>query len=334
MRTVAVVATALLALVPAPNRAAAPAEVVSVTVTPSPVDTTTGFADLRIDVHLRDPDGRPAELTGDAVVHAVAMSGTGLRPGQIDWTRLVNPGDTTDGVWTGIVRVAPGNAGTYAIDEVLGEPQWRFDPFTVAGDRWPISTVRTPLRVVTGAEKWFPRARVRAGARVQLGLDRAQVTTAPGTPSDASGVWTSPVAVPLADRRATLGAYGGRGSRGWSLQGATCADLTVQLQASATYPAAPITAGRPLTVTGNVWPAPSILPAEGGPLLLQRETAAGWTTVTTAAPRATGRYTLTWQPPAPGTYTMRVRLPGGGSPLECREQSTGTTLAATTVRVR
>ena len=251
-------------------------------------------------------------------------------------------------MWRGSLRISSAWEGTYTVNQVVPAGPLTDGPTVTvrASDRWVVSSIRQTLRVVTGRELWRPQARITdvdgppvSGGRIVPGGFQTVLpaTPAPGAPSDPNGVWTSPVRFAIADSyRAFLPAFGGRGSRGWSLQGVTCADLTVKLQASSIYPAGPVTRGAAMIVTGNVWPAPSILAGNqtGGLLQLQRRSPTGWVTVATVTPRDPGRSTRTWPAPPTGTHPLRVRRPGAGSPAECELHIVGTTLTDTPVTVR
>jgi hypothetical protein len=130
--------------------------------------------------------------------------------------------------------------------------------------------------------------------------------------------------------------YGKRGTRGYSLQGLGCLDdFTVKMQASEEFAATTVGVAQPITVTGHVWPAPSIL-GTGAPMLLQRDLGGGnWQTIATAPPRFNGRYTISWAAPAAGAYSLRVRVPGTGTGAPCSGlQSIGSNLVGVPVTVR
>jgi hypothetical protein len=341
-----------------------PPEFVSVEVVTPAVNVGTGFGEVIVDVHFRDAEGLPDTMGPIAADNPEAVSAgrAVILPGAgaIGWRTLGRiSGTRQDGVWRGSARLSPAWSGTYTINQVQADdasngtfffPVANGPSLTVTGGQsWFVTTIRTPMAVVTGNELWRPRARVTnaatgapiGGARVLLTtvfepwLDWAWRGTAPGTAADAAGVWVSPTTQRFGDYRGEQRAltYGSRGSRGWSMQGVGCVDLTVKLQASATYSAAALRLGQQLVVTGNVWPAPSIFPV-GTPIALQRDMgAAGWHNVASANPRSNGRYTLAWQPPTTGSYSLRVRWPGGGSTDQCKEQTVGTTLAATRLTV-
>jgi hypothetical protein len=338
----AVLAVAAVLPAPAAARADAPTELVSARAVEPVVDTAAGWAYPELEVHLRDPDGLPDSIGQNA---ATATGGTAMFPGELTWATLNRvSGTATDGIWRGTVRVGPAWAGTYTVDQIVPVGAISNGPtFTVRGDRWVVTAVRQTLKVVSGTEIWHPTARVAdaggrpvGGARIDVGGFTAYLPAGspPGTPAAADGVWTSPRPVPVAQSTQFLTAWGGRGSRGFSLQGVTCNDLTVKLQASATYPAGPVARGATVVVTGHVWPAPAILRGQGGRVQLQERTAAGWHTVAAVDPRLTGRYTLNWTAAPTGTHVVRVRWPGAGVAAECRTYSLGTTLAAATVTVR
>lgn len=343
-------------------RAADP-ELVSVRFLTPQVDVEQGWGTVTVAVHLRYAAGLPDTMLpvyqNDPTNMVTAAGGApGLpRAAWMTWGRLDRvSGTATDGVWQNSIRVSPAWNGSYTVTQVQvtdREDDSYFLPVTngpvvtVSGGRmWSVNSVRTPIRIVTGAERWRPQARITdtvsgspvGGARVKLGslfddLEYRAHTTEPGTAADAAGLWTSPVTWGVQDmQEARHFAYGGRGNRGWSLQGIGCVDLTVKVQASATYSDTSLTGDQPLVVTGNVWPAPALGPGGEGPILLQRDLgAAGWQTLATATARQNGRYTITWIPVQPGAYSLRVRIPGnGGAP--CTTGTVGTTLATTTVR--
>jgi hypothetical protein len=354
----AAVAAVLAAPAPALARADDP-EIVSIAFTTPTIDVSTGWAVTTVSLHLRHPAGlsdrmQPASSDNHSMVGA---SGGDARSsiGVLDWTRLDRvSGTATDGVWRGAVEVSPGWHGDYTVDRVqlidLDNQAYYLvvdDGPTVTvtgGEAWRVTNVPEPIRVVTGDERWRPQAQVTnmvtgrpvGGARLRWTSIFGTVTmgaresAVPGPAADAAGRWRSPVTYGIDDlMEHRLYAYGGRGSRGYSLQGIGCAPVTIRLQASATYSDTTLTGDQSLVVTGNVWPAPSIA-GLGAQVLLQQAGAAGWQTVATAQPRANGRYTITWLPVRPGTYQVRIRVPGNGSPL-CAPGSTGTTLATTTV---
>lgn len=335
---------------------------VSIRVVTPQVDVSTGWGTATVVVHARHPDGLadvqiPMYGTHGGVVTATRQVEFPVA-GYIGWQRLDRvSGTSVDGVWQGSIRLSPAWSGTYTVTDVhlLGlSQQTYYLPVTgpeivvSGGEAWAVTPVTTPVKVVTGYEQWRPQARVTntrtgrpvGGARVRLAwieYDEPEAVwqgSAPGTPADAAGLWTSPVTYRPNDLVATqYHVYGGRGSRGWSLQGIGCTHITVQLQASARYADTTPSGGEPVVVTGNVWPAPAVL-RTGAVVHLQRHLGPfGWRTVTTATVRDSGRYTLTWQPPQRGGHQLRVRLPGNGSP-QCRTGTVGTTLAATTVTVR
>jgi hypothetical protein len=337
----AVLAAALLVPAPAALGAAA-LEVVSVEIVTPQIDVTSGQGTAVVEVRLRDAFGLPDTITED---EAVVATGGRSRPGpeSVKWRTLVRVSGTgRDGVWRGAAVISPAWRDViFTVSRVLGIAVPDGPSLAaVGGQRWAVTTVRTPVKVVTGEERVRPRARVTnavtgapiGGARVRATDFIPWVTVVPGAAADATGLWTSPEEF-WADDLPVVMTYGGRRSRGWSLQGAGCLDLLVKLQATAIYPAAPGTAGEPFTVTGNVFPAPVIRRA-AGQILLQQLGPLDWLTVAVADPRDNGRYTLTWSPPAPGAYTLRVRWPGAGSPEPCRPQSEGTTLAGRPVTIR
>jgi hypothetical protein len=356
--------TALLALLllvgpVADGVAETPTEVVSARLLPSTVDPADGFATVVVEVHLRDPDGladrmRPVSI--DAPFAAVATTEDGTRA--IGWPELVRvAGSATDGTWRGVVEVTPYWAshrytlatvqavaadGTTEHVTVVGGPT-----ATVSGAQaWGIRPIREPVRVVTGDERWIPRAQVVdlrtgvpvAGAGVdirrQFDLLVPRRTTAPPTTTATDGTWAGPSRSVLTDDLHVV-AYGRRGSRGHSLEDAGCLGVTVKLQARAQFSTTSLRPGGTLTVTGNGWPAPAIHPMGYGSVHLQRAVDGRWATIASSRVRDNGRYTLTW-PAERGTWSLRVRRPGQvfwGVDRACAA-SIGTSLAPVEVVVR
>jgi hypothetical protein len=366
IRTLALVAAvaAVVPLAAAPvAAAAADPDVVSIEILTPQIDAEQGWADATVSVHIRHAVGLPdtmRPLNSDNTSMVTAGRGGGY-PGApwITWPELNRvSGTSTDGVWQDTVRLSPAWAGAYTVSQVQVsdlDGQSFYLPVTNGptitakpGDVWAVTSVRNPVKIVTGNERWRPQAVITrtqygipaAGARVRAGSifdnlpSLSALATTPGNAADANGLWTSPVMYGVQDGlEARNYAYGGRGGRGWSLQGLGCVDITVKLQASSTYSDTSLVDDQALVVTGNLWPAPSVFGLDA-PINLQRNLgAAGWQTLTTATARFNGRYTLTWYPLAPGTYELRVRLPGNGS-VPCATGTVGTTLASTTATVR
>jgi hypothetical protein len=360
----ALLATALAAVLLLPL-AAAPAsaaradtpEIVSVQILTPQVDVSGGWGNATVSVHVRHAVGLPDAMFPTSSDNYSMVTAGG--PGWITWPRLDRvSGTATDGVWQSTVELSPLWHGVYTVVQVQLtdlDGQAFYLPITNGptitlngGDVWSVLSVRNPIKIVSGKERWRPQSRVTstvysrpvAGARVRPGSIFDQVpalsrlTTNPGLAADANGLWTSPVTYGVQDElEGRLYAYGSRGDRGWSLQGSGCVDITVKLQASSKYSDTTLIDDQPLVVTGNVWPAPGIF-GLGAPINLQRNLgAAGWQTLTTAQARSNGRYTLTWYPLAPGNYELRVRLPGN-IPTGCGSGTVGTTLASTTATVR
>lgn len=351
-----------------------PPELVSVDVSTPQVDVgnSYGMGQAVVSVHLRDAEGLPdtiqVECCTDNMSVASAIRDAELpeMPWIIWYTLGRSSGTRQDGVWSGQVTVSPAWSGTYKVSAVQVDDdqngQFSFPvpdgpTITVSGgERWMASTIRTPMRIVSGNETWRPQAQVRntvtgaalGGARIAV-YSRFQDWTShaftggpgeqpPGTAANSAGIWTSPIAYTVrgglgGDERTLV--YGRRGTRGYSEQGAGCIDFTLKMQASATYSAATLGAGQPVTVTGNIWPAPSILESQTV-VNLQRDLGGGnWQNVATANPRINGRYTIGWTPPAAGTYSLRARIPGRGDAAPCGgQQAIGTNLAATSLTVR
>jgi hypothetical protein len=353
-----------------------PPQLVSVQLLPSQADVgVTGTATVTVAVHLRDAEGLPDRLQvggtegDDYTVVAAVQDVTHPVMGSLGWYQLNRvSGTPQDGVWQAATTISPAWTGTYTIhhvrvdDDVNGEfyfPVTNGATVTVSGgDRWSVETVRTPIKIVSGKETWRPQARIRnattgaaiPGARIDLvsffgepdTLGFVGPTPPPGTAADGTGLWTSTRAYSVVTEshlEARTYAYGKRGSRGYTQQGYGCPDFTMKLQASEAFSATTLGAGRQLTVTGNVWPAPAVLHDinPGGPLWLQQDLGGGnWQTVAAARQRVNGRYTLTWTPPEAALYSLRVRAPGSGSGATCSGQDTvvGTALIAVPVTVR
>jgi hypothetical protein len=354
----------------APAAADTPPELVSVDITTPQVDVgnSYGQGQVWVAVHLRDAEGLPDTLRveccpeNNSIVVARRDVNYPEMPFLIWNTLHRGSGTRQDGVWSGAVDVSPAWSGTFRVTDVQvdDDDNGQF-PFPVTngptvtitgGERWVGETVRTPIRVVTGDEGWHPRVRVVntvtgrpvGGARVQAVSQFSDWTNraflppdpAPGTAADSTGLWTDPVEHVRGDYfpEQRLLVYARRGTRGFSQQGLGCPDFTVKMQASETFADTTVGVAEPITVTGNVWPAPSIL-GTGAPVWLQQNVGGTWRTVASVPPRQNGRYTLQWAAPSPGAYSLRVRVPGTGSAASCTGlQSVGTALAAKTVTVR
>ncbi|MFG1609152.1 hypothetical protein [Actinoplanes sp. NPDC049265] len=346
-------------------------ELVSVEITTPQVDVGNSYGDgqVMVAVHLRDAEGLPDTIHVECCTDnktVVVAKGTGWYPEMpyITWTTLGRgSGTRQDGTWYGQVTVSPAWSGTFQVTQVQIDDDQNgqfFFPVTngptvtvTGGERWVGETVRTPVKVVTGQEGWHPRVRVVntvtgqpvGGARVQAKsifddwYDLAAVPPSPppGTAADSTGLWTDPTEHVRGDffPEERLLVYARRGTRGYSQQGLGCPDFTAKIQASETFAGTTVGVAEPITVTGNVWPAPSILGAASA-VWLQRDVGGGtWQTVASVPPRQNGRYTLQWAAPNAGRYSLRVRVPGSGSAASCTGlQSVGTALAATTVTVR
>jgi hypothetical protein len=79
---------------------------------------------------------------------------------------------------------------------------------------------------------------------------------------------------------------------------------------------ASMVAGTVGLVTGNVLPTKA-----GRPVRLQRLSRTGWTTVSTALIRSSGRFTLLAQPPTRGLFSYRVNKPGDAQNLGATSRS-------------
>ncbi len=351
-----------------------PPQLVSVEITTPRVDVgnSYGEGDVTVSVHLRDAEGLPDTLQGyndeqGGSLDIVAAGRDVKFPEMpfLEWIRLDrSSGSRQDGVWSGTAVVSPAWSGTYKVDSVTVDDdnngQFPFpltDGPTVTisgGERWTANIIRTPVRVVTGKETWRPRAQLRntvtgaavGAARIAIVSQFGDWTTqafighgqpAPGTAADGTGLWTSPTAYGVSAYREERDLiYGKRGTRGYSMQGLACLDdFTLKLQASEEFAATTAGVGRPITVTGHVWPAPSIF-GSGASVLLQRNVGGDtWQTIATAPPRDNGRYSISWTAPTAGAYSLRVRVPGTGTGTPCSGlQSIGSNLVAVPVTVR
>ncbi len=234
----------------------------------------------------------------------------------------------------------------------------------VPPDLWDITPRSAAVPIVTGDELWTPRAIVTArssgdpvAARVSthgFGADFAADvhrypadsgprplpcggTTVgggpPGVALTSSGLWTGGATSVNGDAWWLL-AWGGRGSRGWSLEAEHRMCAPIKWQANSHYSALSLNRGSTLNVTGNVFPAPAVyneMYPDRQHLYLQQAVGGSWQTVATAMVRQNGRYTLSWTPTVAGTAQLRVRVPG--SLTECGVNQ-GTTLASVAVTVR
>lgn len=375
MTTAAAVGLAGILIVPTAGFAAddTPPVLVSVEITTPQVDVgnSYGEGEVVVSVHLRDAEGLPDTIQGyndesGGSLDIVSASRDVHYPEMafLDWLRLDrSSGSRQDGVWSGTAVVSPAWSGTYTVNSVYvdDDNNGQF-PFTVTngptvtisgGQRWTANNLRVPTRVVTGKETWRPQATVRntvtgaavGGARIaivsQFGDWTSQAfiapTPAPGTAADSTGLWTSPTAYTVSSYREERDLiYGKRGTRGYSMQGLGCLDdFTLKLQASEEFAATTIGSRESLTVTGHVWPAPSIF-GGGASVLLQEDVGGGnWQTFAVTSVRSNGRYTIVAGPPPPGTYSLRIRVPGVGTGAPCSGlQSVGTNLVAVPVTVR
>lgn len=329
-----------------PAAADEPPELVSVEVRPSEVDVTTGFGAFVVDVTLTDPEGLPDVIDPHSLelwpYHAVlAPSTSGGEVGYIGWKSLTRVSGTPQaGVWRGVTEVSPAWSEHYTVHSVVvldcffcqpndpGHFTVTGPPLTVTGVRsWVLDDAGVAIKVVTGQEPWTPRARVLSrttgapipGAWVTTrgfygGWDGlARQRTAPGVRVGPDGVWTATRSMPVVrgmSEQDYAVAYGARGTRGWSLEAAMTLRPRIKWQANSRYS---VTSGRTVTVTGNFFPAPSVLGQTGtGPNIhLQRLSPTGvWQTVATTRGRDNGRYSLTWASPGGGTAQLRIRLPG------------------------
>jgi hypothetical protein len=335
----------------APAAADEPPALVSVQVTPSEVDLDTGFATFVVDVSLTDPEGLPdvidprsSEPWPMPAVLALPDANNDGGGVALAWKSLTRVSGTPKaGVWRGVTEVSPAWVGRYTVryisvldcancaEDAPGQFSVDGPVLTITGVRSWLMVNPSSIRVVTGQERWTPQALVLDGfsaapvpgawvtTRDFWGswMGTARQRTAPGVRVGADGIWTAGYSIPIADAmwdQDYASAYGARGTRGWSLETVMTLSPRIKWQANSRYAAIP---GGAVSVTGNFWPAPSVLGQSGtGPnVYLQRLTPAGaWETVATSRGRDNGRYSLMWTPPDEGTAHLRIRLPGRGTP--------------------
>jgi hypothetical protein len=312
-------------------------ELVSLDIRPGTVSPTTGFATVTLTVALRDDAGLSEVINpghSDNPYAAYAMSSDAW-PRVIGWQTLtLISGTARDGVWRGTTEVSPFWAGGAYTLRWIHVERFDEDPIAVQVDppavlrvsgqpTWTVTPVPDPVRVVRGDERWVPRVRVtdRASGAAIAGAALAEydpfiwtptprVTARPPLATNSSGVWVgSTRGVSTADNYTWLVAYGRRGTRGFSLEGRTCLEPVIKLQANSRYSSVRLQPGEMLVVTGNVWPAPHIRPAAGR-AHLQERVGDQWRILDTSSVRWNGRYTLDWTPTGTGTHVLRVRVPG------------------------
>ena len=81
--------------------------------------------------------------------------------------------------------------------------------------------------------------------------------------------------------------------------------VTVAKRLNASPSSTSVALGRSLTVRGGVAPAHGV----GSVVYLQRHTSRGWTTIARGKQTASTAYAVTWRPPRPGVYYLRVAKP-------------------------
>lgn len=326
--------------------AAAAVTVVGVTVVPSAVDPVTGFASVSVELSLESPDPLPDTL-GPAMPFETATvfaEVVGARPAAVGegppsvlaWGELTRvSGTATDGVWrattaatrwwTGEWRVVSVQASEGVVDPDLDRFDARVVVGTTAAPPWQVAAAPVgPVKVVTGREPWTPRLRVTDRA---TGLPVVAFVGAPDSPfdsfapaarlpagsqlgrTDRAGYHAVAPRGVLDDEGTTVAipVYGGRGSRGFSLEGMSCLAPWVKWQANERF----TTSGRTVTASGNAWPAPSIYPAANPAVHLQAFQGGAWQTVASGTVRANGRYDVVWTAPTAGARQLRVYKPGG-----------------------
>jgi hypothetical protein len=349
-----------------------PTQLLAATVTPLGGRVDTGFLAMRLDLELSDPEGLPGSLRvnsqGYYTFARATSTGSGTvdysRVGAIGWTWLGQvSGTPTHGVWSRTVEVTRAFTGGYSLT-VVGEiedldgsttdvtldPQPTFD--ILAADVWDINP-GPAIRIVTGSETWQPSFTVTdrntalpvsAWVRVEnlwtSDLERVEelvrTPEAPGTRLPANGAWVGPartVRKAVLEEFLSLGVWGSRGSRGWSLEAKRRLCPAAKIQASSRYSAVTLPRSGTLTVSGHGFPAPVVYPVYGWssmPVHLQRLTGSTWQTVAISYVRRNGRYDVTWQPDTTGVHQLRIRVPGTTN--ECGTH-VGTSLATVPVTV-
>jgi hypothetical protein len=320
---------------------------------------------LQSDQPIADSFGSCEIDTGSVYGTAVAGSrpwvAAGEQPvGWIEWAGSLTrvSGSPTDGVWrtTAPSEFSPAFTGSWTVSSFV-------NPFDCSGhirvgpsgafavgsaERPPWKVMQAPLRpvkVVTGKELWTPRVRVTdrlTGAGIPAFITYPcstcvfyQVARAhfsvrhPPPRADSSGYWSHQPQMVSNDPFEAAGivqAWGNRGTGGYSLEAEGCVRPWVKWQANERV----TTSGRTITITGNAWPAPSSFFSPTPFIRFQVLTNGRWTTVTSAALRSTGRYTLNWTAPTASTFQVRAYKPGSAG---CYS-SVGTVLPAVDVVVR
>lgn len=326
-------------------QADSPTEVLSVTVRPPDGNVDDGFLTLQVDLELRDADGLPDRMIGfggddHATVETTRLGGPdALRLG-VRWT---NPqkvsGTATHGVWRATTEVSRGAAGEYEVSGLYGEDAAHHHTFTEirdgtrftvsAADVWDIVPTTAPVRITSGADLWVPSASIvsrRTGSRVGAGIAIFEWCCAPESltrwpPPPRRGVRAGERWIGSAQRVDhgepwSLVALAKRSRTAWSAEAVRQMCPTIKYQASAAPDATSVRRGDAITVTGKVWPAPTVYNnRETRPhLYLQHERAPGvWTRVATAFVRPSGRYTVSWEPQTSGAHRLRVWVPGSTS---------------------
>lgn len=271
-----------------------------------------------------------------AIMTATRVSGTSTSG---VWEARARLSSAFIGTWTGYPRsVADVNDDAAPRGYLIGA---RATSFTIGSpEQRPWKVVSAPVRVVTGEELWTPQMTVVdrvtgrpvpgafldfAHGRREDDIRPAVRTDVPAIRADASGSWTgTPEKLTRTDR--VVEVWAGRGSRGLSLETVGCFSPTVKWQANQRVS----TSGRVVTTSGNVWPAPSVLRVGDG-IRMEYLVGRTWRHAAVGTVRSNGRYTMTWTPPAAGTYSVRVVKPGSVSICSA---TAGTTLPGVAVTVR
>lgn len=368
--TACVLGLALLTGAGPASAAVATFEVTDAVLLPAAPDLTTGLARVQVvltlssDTAIPDVIGVDVDWPSNVVARPLddapwAREGE-TAPFRMDWGVLSRiDGTSTDGRWQAVTHVSPGWTGTWLLDGVrdpsvtpiddrafvdvsgLGATVVVGDPAT--GPRWSMTNASEPVRVVTGQEYWLERVRVTdrdSGAGISAFVDpsTSQFGPAGRLPAGSDLLRASPDGyltlgqrpVVSGSQSAEVSAYGGRATRGFSLEAMACTAPVVKWQANQRA----AVSGRTVTVTGNAWPAPAILAAANDVVRLQQLVGRTWRTVAVGNVRYNGRYTMIWNAPTSGSQLLRVYKPGGvndtGRGQICGS-SVGSTLAATSV---
>lgn len=300
-----------------------------------------------------------------SVVPSTTVRPTDLRRSELYWDRLDRTaGTSTSGTWTGTAVVTSVSTGTITVTRlVVTDDDLATTTIPVAGGPrvvvsgppslpWEYEVLNAPVKVVTGAERWTPQLRlVRRDDRAPV-AGAVSAASSPGVVDKPDWTWRTtlvtpqflaqyPTVFPLRSSSSgvlTLPTYGVGETRfvgslaGWG-SGARrylTVAATGQLEPPVKWQArARLAAERgDVVMTGNAWPAPSVLAAANPAIHLQRLVGRTWRTEASSRVRANGRFTVVWDAPASSGYWVRAYKPGG---VDGHDVSVGTIGPATWV---